>query len=76
MDNNLNNYRNHDPKTPAPMRLWFGIFMVIFYVGIGILLILVNQTFTIFTPVISIIVGALLCIYGVWRGYRLWKGKP
>lgn len=70
-------YRNHNNeiKTPASMRLWFGIFMVIFYVGIGLLLILANKTFEIFTPTISIIVGALFCVYGVWRGYRLWKNK-
>ena len=56
------------------MRLWFGIFMVLVYVGIGLLLIIANKTFEIFTPAISIIVGALLCVYGIWRGFRLYKG--
>lgn len=65
-----NNYKN----TPKAMRAWFGIFMVLVYVGIGLLFILASKTFTIFTPAISIIVGALLCVYGVWRGYRLYKG--
>lgn len=68
MDNN--NYKG----TPRAMRAWFGIFMILVYVGIGLLFILASKTFTIFTPAISIVVGALLCVYGVWRGYRLYKG--
>lgn len=48
--------------------------MVLFYVGIGLLLIIANQTFTLFTTTLSIIVGVLLCVYGVFRGYRLYKG--
>lgn len=69
-------YEHNDPMsaTPAPMRLWFGIFMVIFYIGIGLLLIIANKTFAIFSPVISIVIGAILCLYGIFRGYRLWKG--
>jgi len=55
-------------------RLWFGIFMVIIYVGVGLLFIL--DVFKIDNPTVSIIVGALLCLYGVWRGYRLYKGRP
>lgn len=76
MTDNFHDRGNDGPKAPVPMRLWFGIFMIIFYIGIGILLILANQTFQIFTPTVSIIFGVLLCVYGVWRGYRLWKGKP
>lgn len=60
--------------TPKAMRAWFGIFMILIYVGIGLLFILASKTFTIFTPAISIIVGALLCAYGIFRGYRLYKG--
>ncbi len=69
MDNNYNENRG-----PKAMRLWFGIFMVMMYVGIGLLLIIANQTFEIFKPAISIVIGVLLCLYGVWRGYRLYKG--
>lgn len=77
MENNNHRYnRENETRTPAPMRLWFGIFMIIFYIGIGILLIIANKTFAIFEPVISIIIGAVFCVYGVWRGYRLWKDKP
>lgn len=77
MDNQNNpRQRESESKGTAPMRIWFGIFMVIFYVGIGILLIIANNTFQIYKPVITIIVGVILCIYGLWRGYRLWKNKP
>lgn len=76
--NNRNNLRERDSESrgTAPMRIWFGIFMVIFYVGIGILLIIANHTFQIYKPAITVGVGAVLCAYGLWRGYRLWKGKP
>lgn len=70
------NYRdyNNQNNTPRSLRLWFGVFMVLFYVGIGLLLIIANRTFTLFTTTLSIIVGVLLCAYGVFRGYRLYKG--
>lgn len=71
MDNRNYNDQNTTPKS---MRLWFGVFMVMFYVGVGLLLIIANQTFTLFTTTLSIIVGALLCAYGVFRAYRLYKG--
>lgn len=71
MDNRNYNDQNTTPKS---MRLWFGVFMVMFYVGVGLLLIIANQTFTLFTTTLSIIVGASLCAYGVFRAYRLYKG--
>lgn len=71
MDNR--NYNNGDP-TPKSMRIWFGVFMIMVYVGVGLLLIIANRTFQLFTPTLSIIVGALLCAYGVFRGYRLYRG--
>lgn len=76
MNDKIHEQLKQEPKHPAPMRLWIGIFMIIFYIGIGLLLILANQTFQIYTPAVSIVIGALLCVYGVWRGYRLWKNKP
>lgn len=61
------------------IRLAGGIFMVLFYVAMGILL---------FTPVFDVlfqgmnegiawiryVVAVVLIIYGFWRGYRLYKG--
>lgn len=54
------------------MRILFGIFMILFYIGIGIIFIL--NIFDVINQTVSIIIGALLCAYGVWRGYRLYKG--
>lgn len=53
-------------------RIWFGIFMVIIYVGMGLLFIL--DVLNIDNKTISVIVGSILCVYGVWRGYRLYRG--
>ena len=63
---------DNNPNTPKGMRLAFGIFMVIVYLAVGIMFI--TNIFNIDNNSISIIVGALLCVYGVWRGYRLYKG--
>ncbi len=57
---------------PKGGRLIFGIFMVLVYVAVGLLFIF--NIFNIDNETISIICGALLCAYGVWRGYRLYKG--
>lgn len=64
-----NNYNGNMPKGG---RLVFGIFMVIVYVAVGLLFIF--DIFKIDNSAISITCGALLCAYGVWRGYRLYKG--
>ena len=66
MDNR--NYGN----VPKGGRLVFGIIMVIVYVAVGVLFIL--DVFNIDNTAISIFCGVLLCLYGVWRGYRLYKG--
>lgn len=72
-------HRRQVNNTNAWLRLIFGIFMVLFYVAMGVLL---------FTPVFNVLfdglsagiawirylVAVVLIIYGFWRGYRLWKG--
>lgn len=63
---------NRTPGTPKGARLAFGIFMVLVYVGVGLLFIF--NIFNIDNTAISCTVGGLLCAYGVWRGYRLYKG--
>ena len=59
------------PQSPKGARIAFGIFMILVYLGVGVLFILNvfndNQA-------ISIVIGSLLCVYGVWRGIRLYKG--
>ncbi len=57
--------------TPKGFRLGFGIFMVLFYVAIGIVFLL--NLFMI-TPGISIAIGCILIVYGIWRGVRLFLG--
>lgn len=65
--------KGYDNGTPKGARLIFGIFMVLVYVGVGLLFIF--DVFNIDNRVISYIVGGLLCVYGVWRGYRLYIGS-
>lgn len=66
--------KNYDNDNPVPkgMRLWFGIFMILIYLGVGLLFIF--NCFSIDNRAISCVVGGILCAYGVWRGYRLYKG--
>lgn len=66
--------RNMNGNTPKGVRLAFGIFMILVYLAVGVLFIL--NVFNIDNSTISIIVGAILCAYGVWRGIRLFKGMP
>ncbi len=62
-----------DNNTPKGMRLVFGIFMVIVYIAVGVLFI--TDVFNIDNTAISMTVGIILCVYGVWRGYRLYIGS-
>ena len=57
---------------PTGARLGFGIIMIIVYVGVGLLFIF--NVFDIINLTVSIIIGVLLIIYGIWRAYRLYKG--
>ncbi|MDE5774268.1 MAG: hypothetical protein K2H86_07410 [Muribaculaceae bacterium] len=66
-----NSYNN--PQAPKGMRIVFGIFMVIVYLIVGLLFIL--DVFNIDNQVISIVVGSILIVYGIWRGYRLYAGR-
>lgn len=61
-------------RAKRAMQLWFGIFMVLVYVGVGLLFIINFFEYFIASRVISYCIGGLLCVYGLWRGYRLYKG--
>lgn len=65
-----NRYNNHLPKS---VRIIFGIFMILVYIGMGALFLL-GFFKQILPETIGNIVGVILCVYGVWRGYRLYKG--
>lgn len=58
--------------TPKGARLIFGIFMILVYLCVGLLFIF--QVFTDIDTAISCIIGGLLIAYGIWRGYRLYRG--
>lgn len=63
------------PSAPATMRLIFGVFMIIFYVAIGVLIL----TGTIFDfsgnwEWLRWTAGIILVLYGIWRGYRQFAG--
>ena len=66
MENDNNN------NLPKGGRIIFGIFMILVYLAVGLLFIF--DVFKIDNVAISASVGGVLCAYGVWRGYRLWKG--
>ena len=63
---------NNGNDVPKGMRLIFGIFMVLFYIAVGLLFIF--NVFEIWNPTLSYILGGLLCAYGVWRGVRMYIG--
>ena len=58
---------------PKGGRLIFGIFMILVYVGVGLLFIF--DVFNIDNVAVSASVGGVRCAYGGWRGYRLWRGN-
>lgn len=61
------------PEAPKGARLAFGILMIIVYLGMGLLFIF--NVFDIINPVVSYVIGGLLIIYGIFRGYRLFVGS-
>lgn len=64
-----NDNQNNLPKGG---RIIFGIFMILVYLAVGLLFIF--DVFNIDNVAVSASVGGVLCAYGVWRAYRLWKG--
>jgi len=60
------------PMAPKGARLAFGIIMIVVYVGVGLLFIF--NVFNIINYTVGCIIGALLILYGIFRGYRLYKG--
>ena len=66
-----NNNQNKSSMNKG-LRIGFGLFMVIVYVGMGYLFI--KDFFGIYNQYISIPVGIVLIIYGIWRGFRMYKG--
>jgi hypothetical protein len=53
-------------------KIIFGIFMVLFYLCISILMVF-TPIFENINIIFRIIIGILLFSYGIFRGYRAWK---
>ena len=69
----MGKYEDNGTKAPKGAKLAFGILMICVYIGVGLLFIL--DVFRTNNEVMNYCVGALLCVYGVWRGFRLFKGR-
>lgn len=61
---------DYNSATPKGFRLAFGIFMVLFYIAVGIAFIL--NFFKLNSDGISTSLGIVLIVYGIWRGVRLY----
>lgn len=64
---------NNGNGMPNGARFIFGIFMVLFYIAVGLLFIF--KVFYIFDTPVSAAVGGILCAYGVWRAIRLFMNR-
>ena len=64
---------NNGTGVPRGARFIFGVFMILFYIAVGLLFIF--NVFSIDNTAISATVGGILCAYGVWRGIRLFMGS-
>jgi cytochrome c biogenesis protein CcdA len=72
-----NRHEQSDPEENKPasmLRMIYGIFMVIVYVGMGILLLINFFGWDTDWAWTRYIVGVVLIIYGFWRGYRQYAG--
>ncbi len=69
-------HEQHSAKadTPQLMRTIFGIFMVLVYVGMGILLFMNFFDWAGSFAWVRYVMGSLFVVYGFWRGYRQAKG--
>lgn len=72
-----------DNKNSSSFKFAWGIFMVIAYLGIAYLVVftpvLIRYNATTNTSendeniVVRIVLGIILLVYGLFRGYRIWK---
>lgn len=56
------------------MRAVFGIFMILIYLGMGILFFINFFQFDASWTWFRYVAGSMLVVYGFWRGYRQYKG--
>lgn len=67
-------HRGNHPSTPQIMRNVFGIFMILVYIGMGVLLFMNFFRFDESFTWVRYVGGVLFILYGIWRGYRQAKG--
>lgn len=63
---------------PKSVKIILGSIMVLVYVGMGVLFFIDLFGWAKMTepwPVLNYIVGVILVLYGIYRGYRLYKGE-
>ena len=61
-------------RTNSILRMIFGIFMIVIYVGMGVLLLINFFGWDGDWAWTRYVVGIVLIIYGIWRAYRQIKG--
>lgn len=62
------------PTPKKAVGVAFGIFMILVYVGVGILLIVNFFNWDASFAWVRWVLGVVLIIYGIFRGYRQFKG--
>lgn len=72
MENSTNrpSHRSNLPSTNSLLGITFGIFMVFVYVGMGVLLFINFFNWGADWAWTRWVVGAVLIVYGIFRGYR------
>ncbi len=78
-ENNQNEEIRHEdvrrhPGTPQVMRNVFGIFMILIYIGMGVLLIMNFFQWDADWAWARYCAAGLFILYGIWRGIRQFKG--
>ena len=62
------------PRPTRPVAIAWAIFMIIVYVGMGVLLLINKFNWSSDWSVPRYVVGIALIAYGVYRAYRSWAG--
>lgn len=61
---------NNSSSTPHTLKVIFGIFMILIYLGMGVLFMLNFFSWSSNLTWVRWAIGILLVIYGFWRAYR------
>lgn len=69
------NYGDYRDATPRTMKIVFGIFMILIYIGMGVLLLTGFFDAVITYSWIRIVLAVAFIIYGIWRAYRQFSNR-